>query len=607
MRILLLISLRNLLRQKRRNLLLGAAIAIGMAMLVIANAFSHGISDILFNRLLSYMSGHVTVAFTQNGNPMRPVFHDGERMMGMVRKAVPGYSSAEEGIGVFARAVGNGRSDNVIIVGMDTRVQGSRKQLEDLRSDFQMQEGKYEDINRTDIENPVLVANSKAAYMMVKVGDYLSVRFQDIYGRSQAARLTVAGIFRPANVFMAAPVFVDVRRLKVLAGYGPHDIGSIHISLPDPKQDAVKSAEALYRVLRPPLAVAYGRMKAVDHPAVAGSRNRPASRLAPSKPVVSATVLGFRVDTASIHGLKKILSPHFPGGRDSLVKTDVLASAGLADALGLKPGDRCLLRYRSKFDTGEVSAEFKVSAILAPSPLVPANVLLVNDKDFYGFFYDHWPVPPPADSGAFLPDSNQGLSAYLCREWILLDRTRTTEEVQKKYRGIARMKSRATTVDAQTMYENASMIIKLEYALNLITLVAVLILFFIIQVGVVNTLRMTIRERTREIGTLRAIGMQKWDVRNIFLLETFFLSLFACLAGLVLAFAAMFLLRQFSFRQEGNPLGILLVDGHLHFLPSLIGTALYLLLILAIASVTAWFPARRAAKLPAAEALRHFG
>jgi ABC-type antimicrobial peptide transport system permease subunit len=77
-------------------------------------------------------------------------------------------------------------------------------------------------------------------------------------------------------------------------------------------------------------------------------------------------------------------------------------------------------------------------------------------------------------------------------------------------------------------------VVQLEGALNLITLIAVLVLFFIILIGVVNTLRMTIRERTREIGTNRAIGMQAYDVRNTFLFETFFLAFFACITGILL-------------------------------------------------------------------------
>jgi len=153
---------------------------------------------------------------------------------------------------------------------------------------------------------------------------------------------------------------------------------------------------------------------------------------------------------------------------------------------------------------------------------------------------------------------------------------------------------------------DASDILKLEGVLNLITLSAVMVLFFIILLGVVNTLRMTIRERTREIGTIRAIGMQKIDVRNTFILETFFLTLFASIAGTILAFAAMWLLSSITFTMSDNPMGMLLVNSRLYFLPTFAGVAGNVLLILSIAVATAYFPARRAANLSPAKALGHF-
>jgi ABC-type lipoprotein release transport system permease subunit len=212
MRFLLLISLRNLLRQKRRNLLLGAAIAIGMAVLVIANAFSHGISDVMFNRILTYVTGHVSVAFSVKGNMNSPLFRDGERMLAMARAAVPGALRVHEAVGVFSRAVGNGVSDNVILIGMDIRGNTTEKDWAEMRSNFGMETGAFEDVLRDDLENPVLLASEKARYLKVKRGDVLRVRFQDVFGRNQAVRLTVAGIFKPANIFMSAPVFMDLRR-----------------------------------------------------------------------------------------------------------------------------------------------------------------------------------------------------------------------------------------------------------------------------------------------------------------------------------------------------------------------------------------------------------
>ncbi len=342
MGILIRISLRNLLRQKRRNLLLGAAIGIGMAMLVIANSFSHGISDVLFNRILSYMSGHVTVAFTQNGNATRPYFRDGGRLQEIVQKAIPGRVSAEEGIGLFARAIGNGRTDNVILVGMNTKAEGTAKQKANLKSDFRMVEGKYDDILREDLENPILIASTKAKYLNVKVNDLIRVRFQDIHGRNQALRLTVAGIFEPANVFMSAPVFIDRKRLKLLAGYGPDDIGQIHINLLDPKKDAVTEADHLHSLLHPSLAFAYGTIAKDSSPIKS----------------ISTTVLGYKVDTASLKSLRKLLNQNLSIQQNSntiasnaegsngdvtnneISNKEILIGKFLSDSLNLKIGDK---------------------------------------------------------------------------------------------------------------------------------------------------------------------------------------------------------------------------------------------------------------------------
>jgi len=118
--------------------------------------------------------------------------------------------------------------------------------------------------------------------------------------------------------------------------------------------------------------------------------------------------------------------------------------------------------------------------------------------------------------------------------------------------------------------------------------------------------RMTIRERTREIGTVRAIGMRAEDVRDTFLLETFFLTLFSSAAGTALGFLAMRLISLPVFHPQDNPLGMLLVDGRVYFLTTFWGVAGSALLILVISLATAWFPARRAAAMSPAQALRHY-
>ena len=49
-----------------------------------------------------------------------------------------------------------------------------------------------------------------------------------------------------------------------------------------------------------------------------------------------------------------------------------------------------------------------------------------------------------------------------------------------------------------------------------------------------NTMWIAIRERTREIGTLRAIGMQRRAVLRMFLLESLMLGLVGTVGGALL-------------------------------------------------------------------------
>ena len=99
--LLIRLSLRNLLRQKRRNMLLGSAMAIGVAILVTANSFSHGISDIMFNRVMRYVTGHVAIRFNERGGVMSEIFRDKARMLAAVKDEPLIEKMDEGGIAVF--------------------------------------------------------------------------------------------------------------------------------------------------------------------------------------------------------------------------------------------------------------------------------------------------------------------------------------------------------------------------------------------------------------------------------------------------------------------------------------------------------------------------
>lgn len=571
MGLLIRLGLRNLLRQKRRNLLLGSAMAIGVAILVTAGSFSAGISDIMFNRIMRYVTGHVSVRFNERGGVMREIFRDGERARAALRD-VPGVEKAEEGVGYFMRAIGNGKSDNIILVGADLSPELSEKERREIEGSFRVVEGSWEAARDSKAENPVIISAEKARYLNVALGDVVRVRFRDMFGQDQAARLTVAGVMRNDNIFMQPVVFLERGRAKALLGYRPWETASFSLTLSDPKRGARAAADAIHARFKPGLA-------SVDA-SVNGRRT---------------VLFGVKSDAASREKLAARLKLSPAAVEAALRRDGALLDARTARALGLKEGSEFSASWARKFEPGPAEVKLKAAAVFNAEG--PGGVL-VNDGKFYAAYYRDL----PASGAAPAP----GWEELLSPEWTQLPRTYTTDDYKKKYQDIARSRGKGTMVDVSTMYETASDILKLEGVLNLITLSAVLVLFFIILLGVVNTLRMTIRERTREIGTVRAIGMRAGDVRNLFLLETFFLTLFSSAAGVALGFLAMRLISVPVFHPQDNPLGMLLVDGRIYFLTTFWGTAGSVLLIMIISLATAWFPARRAAAMSPAQALRHY-
>jgi len=78
-------------------------------------------------------------------------------------------------------------------------------------------------------------------------------------------------------------------------------------------------------------------------------------------------------------------------------------------------------------------------------------------------------------------------------------------------------------------------------AVDGLTYILTMVLLIIIAIGIMNSIWIAIRERTREIGTLRAIGMQRRRVLAMFVIEAFSLGLFStvvgCAIGLLLSSA----------------------------------------------------------------------
>ncbi len=86
-------------------------------------------------------------------------------------------------------------------------------------------------------------------------------------------------------------------------------------------------------------------------------------------------------------------------------------------------------------------------------------------------------------------------------------------------------------LDITTWEEETSFVKWIVQILSVFATAVILILVVIIGVGIMMVVWISIRERTREIGTLRAVGMQRGSVLAMFVTEGFLLGLIGTLAG----------------------------------------------------------------------------
>lgn len=138
--------------------------------------------------------------------------------------------------------------------------------------------------------------------------------------------------------------------------------------------------------------------------------------------------------------------------------------------------------------------------------------------------------------------------------------------------------------------------------LNRVGLVIFLILLVVTMVGITNTFRMMMIERTKEIGTMRAFGMHQKQVKHIFLWEAVFLGLLGCLAGLVLSAVVTLVVGSIRFNAAPS-MQFFLDDGRISFALSLPETILNTALVVFTSLIAAYWPARAAAKLSPMKAL----
>jgi len=131
---------------------------------------------------------------------------------------------------------------------------------------------------------------------------------------------------------------------------------------------------------------------------------------------------------------------------------------------------------------------------------------------------------------------------------------------------------------------------------DLVVLSIALVSLFVASLGIMNSLYTSVLQRTKEIGTLKAVGARNSQILTLFLTESALLGaiggLIGIIAGVGMAFAFIFGINSFGFVKLEYSLNYILIIGSLLFS---IGLAMFAGLL----------PAYRASRLKPIDALRH--
>ena len=171
------------------------------------------------------------------------------------------------------------------------------------------------------------------------------------------------------------------------------------------------------------------------------------------------------------------------------------------------------------------------------------------------------------------------------------------KEIERKLRKFREEKEGQETFNAQTSEQLLETFTKIFGVAQAVLVGIAAISLIVGGIGIMNTMYTAVLERTKEIGTMKAVGAKNLDILSIFLIESGLLGLAGGIIGIIIGIG----LGKSAEYIAGIALGTNLLKAT--FSPYLIFGALMFSFL--IGTISGILPAMQAAKLRPTEALRY--
>lgn len=237
---LLRIALLSLWQHRRRTAVLGAAVALVTALMLVMLGVAEGMNRSLVESSTTLMSGHVNVTgfFKVTSSVTAPVVAHASEVRKVVEAAVPEarYITAR-GRG-FSKVVSDTRSTMLVLSAVDiTREEGLKRILHPVS-------GRLEDLAKP---NSILLFEDQAARLEVRVGDALTLAAPTPRGTTNTVDVTVVAIARGLGMMSQFTCFIDEGSLQQLYRLNPDTTGVLQVYLGTSDLAVVKPVEARLR------------------------------------------------------------------------------------------------------------------------------------------------------------------------------------------------------------------------------------------------------------------------------------------------------------------------------------------------------------------------